>query len=86
MSCARFVRWEERETESGIQLQGVTKAYRYGEILSTQAFPMQGASGMGFMITMVVRRLDNDKVVVIDGMGATIVDEPLNERSENISK
>jgi hypothetical protein len=86
MSCARFVRWEERETESGIQLQGVTTVYRYGEILSTQAFPMQGASGMGFMITMVVRRLDNDKVVVIDGMGATIVDEPKNDRQSSLTK
>ena len=44
-------------------------------MLSIQAFPMQQGGGMGFMVTMVVRRLDTNTVIVVNGLECKFVDD-----------
>lgn len=72
-----IVEWDESETESGIKLEGPTKARRRGEVISSHAYPMQDprTGGMGFMVAFVVRRVDTNAIVVINGLEAIVVDE-----------
>lgn len=62
-----FVKWQERQTESGIQIAGPSTIDRTGEVLATQACPMQNGSQIGFMLVFVVRRLPDNKILVVDG-------------------
>lgn len=71
----RIVEWQEKQSEQGISIVGPTTISRRGEMLSVQAFPMQQGGGMGFIVTMVVRRLDTGAVIVVNGLECKFVDD-----------
>ena len=48
---------------------------RTGEMISNQVFPMQNGNQVMFAMAIVVRRLDNNQVVVINGLECYVVEE-----------
>jgi len=73
-----YVEWQEKQSDSGIQVIGPSTIARRGEVLSTQVFPMQQGGAMGFMVMMAVRRLDTNMVVVVNGLECVFYD-PMQE-------
>ena len=71
-----FVKWQEKVTESGIQIAGPSTIDRVGEVLSSQAFPMQNGGQIGFMVAFIVRRLPDNKILVIDGNNCEWSEDP----------
>ena len=71
----RIVEWQEKQSEHGIEIIGPSTITRRGEMLTVQAFPMQQGGGMGFVVTMIVRRLDTNTIIVVNGLECKFVDD-----------
>ena len=63
------------ETATGIKLENPQAIERTGEMISNQVFPMQNGNQVMFAMAIVVRRLDNNQVVVINGLECYVVEE-----------
>lgn len=82
----KFVKWQEKQSDSGIQVIGPSTIERRGEVLSTQVFPMQQGGAMGFMVMMAVRRSDTNMVVVINGLECVFYDPMQEYKDQQIAQ
>jgi len=76
----KIVQWKEQVTQSGITLAGTsTTVFKRGEILGTQAFPMQDAAGrQGIATILVLRAFEDGRIFGIDAALCQYVDESSN--------
>lgn len=63
----KVVEWQERVTESGIQLAtSNTTVPKHGELLNTQAIAMQGPQGLAVAVVLIIRRFEDNRVIGLD--------------------
>jgi hypothetical protein len=73
----KVVQWKEQVTQSGITLAGTsTTVFKRGEILGTQAFPVQDAAGrQGIATILIVRAFEDGRIFGIDAALCQYVDD-----------
>lgn len=76
----RIVEWKEQVTDSGITLAGTSATVmKRGEVIGTQAIPMNGPAGqMAIAVVLIVRRFEDNRIFGMDANQCVCV-EPLGE-------